>query len=228
MLKVECHTRALFFILHSLFFILHSGCAPVATVHVIPLNLQKINVNRPLLATFTADECYYWVNDESELCIAMTGKIKAGLFSTRFFGIVGRPGRHEFDLSLVLEGLPAGSSRAYLATFRTARSRMRDGGAHTRFASFEGVVSVWDYGGQKMGGRFRLKAVQQSFMVLSGWWRDTQVLCLGEFTAEHDRRRGEALFARTEEGALKRPPSRRYGIPIEGRRPEPESTDATQ
>lgn len=223
---LPCHTRALFLILHTSFFILHSGCAPVATVHVIPLNLQKINVNRPLIATFTADECYYWVNDESELCIAMTGKIRAGLSPAGSRRPGSGPGRHEFDLSLVLEGLPAGASRAYIATFRSARSRMRNGSVHTRFASFEGVVSVWDYGSKKMGGRFRFKAVQQSFMVLLGWGRDTQVLCLGDFTAKHDRRRGEALFARTEEGALKRPPSRIRPIPLEsaGGRPTPESS----
>jgi len=242
--------RVSFFIRYSLFAIRYlvfiiplAGCAPAATVHIVPLNVKKINVNRPLLVTFSPNECYYWVNDRHELCVAMTGKLRgalaafaagrssapsheaaqsepgssqAGAQSEPDSSHVGPISRHQFDLSLVLEGLPAGSSRAYRASFRTARARTRDGAAHTRFASFDGVVSVWNFGERKMNGRFRFKAVQQSYNVLLGWGKDTQVLCLGEFTATHDRKQGQAVFTRTEEGALERPPPTNLPIPVEG------------
>ena len=206
MLNVRSTLPRFLCILCSAFSVFGFGCAPAATVHVIPLSLQKVNINRPLIVTFSPSRCYYWINDQRELCIAMTGKIGEGFLSAPMFAGLQGTARHQFDLSLVLPGLPAGTARAYRVDRRTVRCRTRDGGAHTRFGSLQGVVSVWDYSRKTMNGRFRIKASQQSFMVLTGWGKDHEVLCLGEFTAKYNRTAGQAILARTEQEALKRPP----------------------
>lgn len=188
---------SLFVSFYSLFL---SGCAAPATVHVIPLSLNRVNVNQPLMVTVEPTACYWWLNEGNELCIAMTARS----------GALGGPlRRREFDLSIILDGLPAGSSRAYAADFHTARGRARNGLSHTRFASWSGSVAIWDFdptGRRPLKGRLRFQGVQQSFFILTGWGKDASILVLADFTARHDAARGQAIMSRTEHGITAQSP----------------------
>lgn len=172
-----------------------AGCAGSASVSVVPLNFQRISPTGPLIYEFAPKECYYWVSDAKELCIAMTVEKK-------FL----RPGvnQEEFHLSLVLEGLPAGDARTYPFNTRTVRARNRQGLSNTRFASIDGVAAVWDFGEDELHGRFEFRGLQQSYMVLMGWAYTKQVLCFGEFSARLNREKGEAILMKTEKDAMRR------------------------
>jgi len=188
------------------------ACAPAAKVSIAPLNLKKVRANGPLIVNFKPTACYWWVNDEQQLCIAM------GLSKLTFTS--WSLDKDKFALSLVFDGLPAGDARMYLLSRRTIRGKRDVGVLHTRFASVTGVAAVWGFGRKtqstiqsttqstiqstRMTGRFRFVGVQQSFFVLTGWGTPRQIFCVGEFTANFNREKGEAILAQTEEGAMAR------------------------
>jgi hypothetical protein len=165
------------------------GCAGRATVHVTSLDTKKITATGPLVVRASPDECYFWVNERHELCVAMRSA-NASLAGKRF--------EREFALSLVLDGPPAGSARQYSVGRRAMRARARAGFSHTRSASLSGVVLIMDYGADKLRGRFRLIAKQQTYSVLTGWKGDHRVLFVGEFDAVSNRSAGEKILARSE------------------------------
>jgi hypothetical protein len=183
------------------------GCAGHASIQVVPLSLKKIDTANPLVRNITPDACYYWINEDGELCIAMREVRKS---------LLGKPYGKEFHLSLVLEGVPAGSTRDFALNRRSVRARQRRGYTHTRSASLAGVAAVWDYGKRELRGRFRAAAVQQSYSVLRGWKGDRRVLLVGEFTAVYNRQAGEKILARTEQDDMKRPPASPKPKPVVG------------
>lgn len=183
------------------------GCAGQGSVHMIPLGPKAIKMTGPLIVAVAPKEAYYWVNDQQELCVAMR---------TRTHSLFGKRFEREFVLSLVLEGLPAGSARYYGVGRRGLRAKTRAGFIHTRSASLSGTAVVWDYGRASLHGRFRLTAKQQSYSVLRGWHGDRRVLFVGEFTAVADRGSGERILASSEEDGMARPPPRGKPIPVQG------------
>lgn len=172
-----------------------AGCRGGGTIHVVPLGGKSLSTDKPLIVRVEPDECYYWINDENELCIAMRHR-KSSLFGRRF--------SRAFNLSLVLDEPPAGSARQYRVRRKAMRSRFAAGFEQTRSGSYAGLVGVWGYGTGKLNGRFRLTIKRQSYSVLVGWSANTTALMVGEFTAVPDRTAGEAIMAVTEEGGLAR------------------------
>ena len=183
------------------------GCTGHATVHIAPLSAKKISMTRPLIVRVEPDECYFWINDQKELWVAMR-TAKRSLFGERF--------EREFTLSLVLDGLPAGHARQYRLRRRAMRAQNHAGYAHTRAASLLGLAVVWDFGSAHLNGRFRLTAKQQSYSVLTGWKGNHRVLFVGEFTAVHDRAAGENILERTEADGMTRPAASSKPVPIKG------------
>jgi len=171
------------------------GCSGRASLHLIPLGNRAIDASGPLISRVSPTECYYWLNDEGELCIAMRG-VKRAAFDRRF--------DQEFIASFVLDAPPAGEARNYRVSRRTVRMRSHAGFTHTRSASLNGIVGVWNYDRTTLRGRFRFTVKQQSYSVLVGWGGNTQVLYVGEFSAIPHPMRGEKLLARTEEDAMNR------------------------
>lgn len=161
-------------------------------MHIIPLGDRKISASEPLTVTIHPTKCYYWVNDDGRLCLAMRA----------FHGSILGPLREKETLiSLVLDEPPAGTAKDYRVNRDTYRARLRAGFRHVRSASMSGIVGVWDYGQRRIRGRFRLTVRQESYSVLTGWSGDVRALVLGEFTARPNRPRGESIRTRTEEGA---------------------------
>lgn len=184
-----------------------SGCRGHGVVHLVPTGTARISMTKPLLVEIRPTNCYYWVTDKNQLCIAMR-QIKHSLFGER--------GRQEFILSMVLEGVPAGVGRNYRANRRTMRAHRHKGLSHSRIASLAGIVGVWDFDQRKLRGRFRFSTKQQTYSVLTGWGSDRGVLLIGDFTAIPDRKAGEALLARTEERGMERGPVQPRARRIQG------------
>ncbi|MFQ5590950.1 MAG: hypothetical protein ACE5HE_07300, partial [Phycisphaerae bacterium] len=106
------------------------GCAGHATVVIVPLGVKKISTAAPLTRRLTPDECYYWVNDKEQLCVAMRNDRSS---------LLGAACRRGCSLSLILGEPPAGSTRNYRMNKRTLRARVQRGYAHTRSASLTGI-----------------------------------------------------------------------------------------
>jgi len=192
-----------------------AGCAGHATVHMIPLGTKRIDTTAPLIVRVSPDECYYWVNEREELCIAMRSNTRS-FFGKRF--------EKDFLLSLVAKGLPAGDGREYRMDRRTARIRHDAGYDHTRSASLSGIFAVWDYRRSQLRGRFHFTARVQSYSVLKGWIGNDAVLFVGEFKAVRNEDAGKELLKRTEEGSMSRsaqePKSAAVPAPLPGGDPE--------
>ncbi|MCH7808794.1 MAG: hypothetical protein IIB60_06165 [Planctomycetes bacterium] len=176
-----------------------SSCTGSATIHIVKLGTKGISAQSPLILEINPNECYYWLDDDGNLCVAMRSH-KPSVLGTRF--------EQEFQLSLVLEAPPAGAARNYRVTRRTLRFRRDAGYTHTRGASLVGIVGVWDFGPDKLSGRFRITALRQSYWVPTGWRTNARVLLLGDFTAFRDPVKGQAILDRTEEGNIARPTPR--------------------
>lgn len=176
-----------------------AGCSGHAFVSLIPTGPKPIRPTAPLIVEVFPNECYFWVNDQQKLTIAMRAHT-GSLWGKRF--------EREFVLSILLDKPPDGPSRYYHVGRHTLRARNRAGYAHWRVASLGGAVVVWDYGKRNLRGRFRIQAKQQSYLVLTGWDNNQHVLLLGEFTAIPGPQAGQRILAQTEgEGMTRSPPS---------------------
>jgi hypothetical protein len=192
--------------------VLAGGCHGSARLNLIPLGLQRIEAQGPLIYTLRAAECYFWIDPDHQLCIACADE------TGPWFGEGAQTSLH---VSLVLDGLPAHVARDYRASRRTLRGRASQGGRHARFASTGGIVAVWVDDEDRIHGRLRVLTRYQTFNVLLGWTGTQQVLLLGEFHAVRDRGRGEPILARTEEEGMERypaasQPARRQPIRVTG------------
>jgi hypothetical protein len=165
---------------------------------LIPLGLQRIDARGPLIYTLRASECYFWIDADDQLCIACADETGPWF---------GEGAGTTLRVSLVLEGLPAHVARDYRASRQTLRGRASQGSRHARFASTGGIVAVWLDDEDHIHGRFRVLTRYQTFNVLLGWTGTQQVLLLGECRAVRDRRRGEPILTRTEEGGMERRPA---------------------
>ncbi len=172
------------------------GCTGHASISKIQMGGRKISATAPLVQEIKPNECYYWVNDRNELCIAMRRHKRS---------LLGKRHSSEHLLSLVLEGLPADTSRDYPVSRRTLRMRYSAGYTHLRAASLSGIATVWDYGSRVIRGRFRITAKQQAYSVLTDWGSNKAVLLVGEFSAVPDREAGERILTRTERRGMGRP-----------------------
>jgi hypothetical protein len=185
------HRRLLLFsILHFPFFILHflAGCSGSAALHMVPMGYTRMDARAPLVLPLCAANCWYWIDDDRQIRVAMSDS-GAG---------------RSLELSLVLDGLPAGAGRNYRVTRRTLRGTLSQGGEHTRFASIRGIAAVWIDGPDRIDGRFRISMKHERFNILLGWHGAQEVLLLGQFRAVRDRRRCEAVVASTEQDGMER------------------------
>lgn len=174
------------------------GCAGRASITMVSLNIQSISIDGPLVLESAPQSCYYWENEAGEFCVAMRD----------FRGsILGKYFESDLNLSLVLPAPPPGSSKSYRVGRRSVRLTWRQGLNQVRGASLSGLVTIWNYEkGRPLRGRLRITTNQQTFFALTGWRKDTRVLVVGDFTAAFSPSRGEAILARTEEGAMARTP----------------------
>lgn len=179
-----------------------AGCRGGASYTMASLNMKRVSATEKLTLEIDADECYHWVNEFGELCIALR---------MHDWSILGERFSRRSVASFILGDPPAATGRNYVATRRTARFVNHAGYGHTRAASLGGIVGVWGYDKPVIGGRFRFTTVQQSYSVLTGWTGKNQVLYVGEFKSVLNRSAGEAILAETEKDGMER--KRPIGVP---------------
>lgn len=175
--------------------ILLTGCDGRGSVHIVPIGGQTLNASSPLVIKASPDECYFWVNDDKELCTAM--RKTAGW-------ILGKQHEHKFILSLVLKGSPAEPGRHYRLNRYSARMKGQDGFVYTRAASLAGEVVIFDYGMKRLRGRFRMITKYQTYSVLTGWRGNSRALIVGEFDARRSLHAGKKILAQTQEEDMER------------------------
>ncbi len=184
---------------------LFPGCVQRATVHLVPAEATKLDRRRPLVQTFHPPAAYHWVDRSGELCLALSQD--------------GRTAGRSFDLSLVLDGPPAGTGRTYSVTRRTLRAVLRDDQATRRYGSYRGLVRVEldPTDPAKLIGRFRIWANEQEYKFWMDFWTgDQEVLLAGEFHAVRDPNRGRPILIRTESEELQRGPPEALPRPVVG------------
>jgi hypothetical protein len=191
-----------------------TGCQSAA-VHLIPTDQQRLEPDEPLLVTERAEQAWFWVEDEQRICLALA----RGDVLRKTTGA-----RHTFALSLVLEGLPAGSGRTYRVGARGLRAVLHDGALHERYVSTRGIVTIWRDTPRWLSGRFRLTVVRHQFQVLTGWVPAGNILLAGEFRAALNPTRGRPILAQTERESLpRRATTTQPGEPREVSGPRPQT-----
>ncbi len=183
------------------------GCAAPARFHVVMLGSERISATEILTVDITPSDCFFWINDENQVCLAMARHDRS---------LRGSVHDYDFAASFVLEEPPAGEGRHYQIRGRTFRSKTKSGYIHTRMLSRTGVVGIWNYQDDTLDGRFRFFARQQSYSAFLGWGGERHVLIVGAFSAKRDRSKGEAILQRTEVDDLKREAPRPKPRPING------------
>lgn len=201
-----CVRRFVIFVLVLVTLVL-TGCAGRASVHIVSIGGKRLSATSPLVVKVSPDECYFWLSDNDELCVAM--RQASG-------SILGKQHEREFILSMILDGPPAGPARHYRLNRYSVRIKGRNGFVYTRAASLAGEAIVWDYDTDHLRGRFRMVAKHQTYSILTGWRGDARVLIVGEFSARRDAQAGKEILVRTEEEGMEREPSHAKPVPIQG------------
>lgn len=160
-------------------------------------------------------ECYWWTDEDGQLWIAMQRQ-QTPLFYPKM--------RFEFQLSLALERLPAGTARNCKVDRTTLRARIRFGPWESRFSSRVGIVAVYRESRDRLRGSMRLQAVRVASQWLGGWGKPTRYLMLGSFTAVPDEQRGRAIAEATESSGWGRDSSARPPVTSRPARPPTSST----
>jgi hypothetical protein len=174
------------------------GCAPHADIEFIDLNFKRIDAAGPLINHISASDCCWWI-DGNHLMVTLhhdTGPL------------AGQLARERFDLSFVLDGLPANRARDYRLDRESLRAVYGKGAAHSRFASLRGITAVWWGANGTLRGRFRLIAKKQIFHVLTDWTDVGQVIMVGDFRCRRDRAGGRPVLERSEKNGMARRPAR--------------------
>jgi len=178
------------------------GCAGGGRVDVTSLNFRAVDPPPATVTPLAIDRCYWWEEDNGSVWIAME--------ATQ--GVPLRPEKLRFQLSLVLDGMPAGHARTYLVARRELRAVARLGPLRGKYTSLEGVVALNREGGQRLSGSFRIRAAQESLLLLN-WSRPSPQLLVGTFEAVHDAARGQRIAADTEAYGEERPPATQPAAP---------------
>ncbi len=171
------------------------GCTGSGTIHTMPYRRSDLPPDEPLIEKIAIDEAYYWQEDGGALNVVLRRRSES---------LLGEMFSNEFALSLVLDGLPAGSERLYHVRMREAQSVSRYGADRRRARSITGVVVIHAPKHGTLEGRFHLVMHQQRFTALTGWtpasvFRGTRLIRAGRFVAVHDPERGRPIRDMTEE-----------------------------
>lgn len=185
-----------------------AGCASGgARLDFAALDYRSIDPPAAKFTTLRPDRCYWWQEEDGRVVIAMQHFGPSLLF--------GKAGDFLFQLSLDLEGLPAGRARDYVVERRELRALARLGPAHVRFTSLRGIVALYREPGDRLRGAFRLMVARDVSQILGGWGRASNVLILGEFTAVQDAARGRSIRDATESQGWEREPEEGAVIQVE-------------
>jgi len=172
-----------------------AGCTGRATVHTVPFMRKQFAPNEMLVHTVNPNEAYYWLDDDGKLNVVL--KYKQG-------SLLGPAFEIEWLMSMVLEGLPAGSERLYELRRPAVRIVQSRGGDHRRSQSLRGIAVIYAPQGGRLKGRFHVTIQQQQFHVLQGWSRGGLMVSVGEFEAVENAIAGQEILKLTEADGFER------------------------
>ncbi len=167
-----------------------SGCTGHARLTLIPLNSSTLTPRSQLEYTVSPQECYWWVDEQDRLCLAMC---------YHNFSILGDLTRDAFELSFVFTDPPPEDEKVYVARRDVARALWHRSAWHLRLRAQTGNVAVERRSEEILTGRLRLRCSSEEFWILTGWQRKSPVLIQGQFTAVRNAEQGRALLQRIEE-----------------------------
>ncbi len=174
-----------------------AGCQSPGYVQLASLNFNSIDPPPPKVTRLPIEHCYWWQDDEGQVWVALEHDRPWGWL----------PEHLVFQLSLVLEGPPAGRAREYRVTKRELRGVARFGPAQARFVSMTGIVALYREDGDQMRGSFRLQVARRGQQIFGNWGPATRYLMTGEFTAAPNESEGRRIADATEAHGWERAPT---------------------
>jgi len=180
--------------------LLLAGCSGRARIELASLAFNSIDPPPPRTTRVNFNECYWWTDSQDRVRIAMRRVVKPLLIP-----LAG----YEFQLSLVLERLPAGRARNYQVGLNALRGWAHVGPFYVRFASRQGIAALYREPGEGLRGSLRLHVQRQVSRLLGGWGASTRYLMFGALSAVHDERRGRDILERFERSAAPAQPASR-------------------
>ncbi|MBP7935809.1 MAG: hypothetical protein KA354_14270 [Phycisphaerae bacterium] len=169
------------------------GCTGQGTVHMVPFMRSDFGPAERPIASTPVTEAYYWLEPDGRLNIALRHHVAS---------LLGKALESEWQMSIILDGLPAGAEKLYTLNARSVRAKHTRGPAHQRFASFGGVAVTEAPRNGLLSGRFHVTVRSQRFGVFSGWspplQRGPLIIMVGTFTAVENATRGREILERTE------------------------------
>jgi hypothetical protein len=176
--------------------VLLAGCQGSGRIDVTPLNYRDIDPPAARFSTVDLQRAGWWTDEQGQVWIAL--ERDAPLFPL--------PQHFVFQLSLVLDELPAGKAKNYLVSQRELRGVARLGPAQSRLVSIAGIVALYRGPGDHLRGSLRLDVSRQAQQLLGGWAPPVRYLMLGTFDAVPDDGRGRKIAAATEAYGWERKP----------------------
>ena len=168
-----------------------AGCTGQAGFELISLRMHDLNPALPQSTRFRASECYYRVDAEGKIRVAMRYQNLA------WFGPLSRV---TFTLSFLLEEPPAGRARNYRLGGESVRGWAMAGPEAHRLRSTHGIAVIYDVREHTLRGRFRCYVRHQKGSLLTGWRGNALLLLMGEFDAVKNEERAGELEAESEAG----------------------------
>lgn len=193
------------------------GCTGSGEVKIVPLMRTDIAEREPLVQEVRVDEAYYWIEDQ-RVHVALRLERRSPLGLTFDF---------DWQLSLVLDGLPAGSARLYQLPPDSVRMVQTVGPDQRRSRTWTGVAVLHAPHRGTLSGRFHCNVRQQQFTLMGGWQppplQAPMLIVVGRFDAVHDPIRGQAILEETQAAGFERTP-RPNTAPLPGSAQPPSNT----
>lgn len=168
-----------------------SGCTGHAEMNLIPLGMKDLDPSKPLASELRAGECYYDLDENGRIRIAMR---------YRNLALFGPMSRSSMTLSLLIDEPPAGRARNYPIAGQTLRAQAQTSILYHRFRSTHGIAVVHDVGSNGLRGRFRCYVRYQRGNVVTGWRGTGLLLLTGRFSAVRDPEKTAELICESEAG----------------------------
>ncbi|MCL2329930.1 MAG: hypothetical protein FWC56_01345 [Phycisphaerae bacterium] len=187
------------------------GCNGSGTVKVVPVLRTNFTDTEPLVQSVRVTEAYWYIDhdpdrpNQPQVVVALKSRVAS---------LLGREFDFDWTLSLVLDGMPAGSSRLYPLSADAIRLVQTCGLDRRRSKGWTGVAVLYapkkSLGGDRLRGRFHVNVRQQQFSLLNGWtpsyFQAPMLVLAGDFEAVYDAEKGMNLRYWTEAEGFDRPP----------------------
>ncbi|NLE28245.1 MAG: hypothetical protein GX629_01080 [Phycisphaerae bacterium] len=175
-----------------------TGCGGNVRCNFVSQNMASIRVEptdaRSIM--LTADECYWWVDDQGRLNLAGQGVQKS---------LLGSAYDREFLISFILTEPSQGVGKDYHLTLDSVRGYIKLNNNIYRFESIFGILGSENRPDNRLIASYRCNIRIQSAKLLGGWSNPVQFLIFGTLQATPDRQtKGREILRRTEEDGFER------------------------